>query len=97
MIRTLFASVALIGMVLVVHPSPLAAQTSPSTPAAEQPKAPTTAKGRMMGSRATAKKPAMARKTMPGHRLDNIADRLNTCQKRPQAERQSCMEQATRP
>lgn len=31
-----------------------------------------------------------------GHNMDNIADQLNACQAKPQAERQGCMDQATR-
>jgi hypothetical protein len=30
-----------------------------------------------------------------GHKLDNIADKLNACGGRPAAERQACMDQAT--
>jgi hypothetical protein len=30
-----------------------------------------------------------------GHKLDNIADKLNACATRPTSERQSCIDQAT--
>lgn len=31
-----------------------------------------------------------------GHKLDNIADKLNACQMKPQADRQACIDDATR-
>lgn len=31
-----------------------------------------------------------------GHKLDNIADKLNACEMKPEAERQSCISDATR-
>ncbi len=37
-----------------------------------------------------------SKQTAQGHEKDNIADQLNACQSRPQAERQSCIDQATR-
>jgi hypothetical protein len=38
----------------------------------------------------------MNKQTAQGHKLDNIADKLNVCGGRPPAERQSCMDEATR-
>jgi hypothetical protein len=37
-----------------------------------------------------------SRQTAQGHNMDNIADQLNACQAKPQAERQACVDQATR-
>ena len=31
-----------------------------------------------------------------GHKMDNIADKLNACEMKPQSERQSCINDATR-
>jgi len=36
------------------------------------------------------------KQTAQGHAKDNIADQLNACEVKPQAERQSCIDQATR-
>jgi hypothetical protein len=36
-----------------------------------------------------------SRASAQGHKLDNIADRLNACQAQPEAQRQSCMSSAT--
>jgi hypothetical protein len=38
----------------------------------------------------------MNKQSAEGHKMDNIADQLNACQAKPQAERQSCIDQATR-
>jgi hypothetical protein len=38
----------------------------------------------------------MNKQTAQGHKLDNIADKLNACGALPAAERQSCIDQATR-
>jgi len=36
------------------------------------------------------------KQTAQGHSMDNIADQLNACETKPQAERQSCIDAATR-
>jgi len=37
-----------------------------------------------------------SKQTAQGHSKDNIADQLNACETKPQAERQSCIDAATR-
>lgn len=37
-----------------------------------------------------------SKQSAQGHQKDNIADQLNACQAKPQAERQACVDQATR-
>ncbi|HEX9463655.1 MAG TPA: hypothetical protein VGB82_13745 [Alphaproteobacteria bacterium] len=39
---------------------------------------------------------ARAKQSAQGHDKDNIADQLNACQAKPQADRQACIDQATR-
>lgn len=64
-------------------------QTAPATPM-NTPMKKSTHKGAM---------PRSSGKTMSskeGHKLDNIADKLNACETMPQAQRQSCIDDATR-
>ncbi len=42
----------------------------------------------------TKKSMGKSKKSMEGHKMDNIADKLNACQAMPQADRQSCMSKA---
>jgi hypothetical protein len=83
MLRHLFTSLALVGFVLAVQPHPAAAQNSSSS---------TTAQHKPMAKRGHMMKPGMAK---PGHQMDNVADKLNACQAKPQGERQSCMNAVT--
>jgi hypothetical protein len=92
MIRYHLMAAAVSGLVLAAQPGPAAAQ---SAPAATQPKSSMTG-GPMMGGQQSAKKPMM-RSTKKGHRMNDVADRLNACQRHEPAHRQSCMEQAARP
>ena len=85
MIRHVFAATALLGLVLAAYPSPAAAQMSGSTATTQQHKP-----AKAMGHRGS-----MSKKMGPGHRMDNIADKLNACQQKAQAERKMCMDQAT--
>jgi len=84
MIRHLFAATALLGLILAAQPTPAAAQTSGSTATTQHKPA-----------KAMAHHGAMSKKMGPGHRMDNIADKLNACQQKAQAERKMCMDQAT--
>ena len=92
MVRYFLACAAVLGLLLAGGIGPVAAQTS-TAPATEQPKAKPAAK-KMEMHQGMVKSSKMPMKE--GHRLDNVADKLNGCQARPQNERQRCMDEATK-
>ena len=86
MIRYAIAAAALFGFVLALQPGAASAQASGSTTATQhKPMKPMSHGG------------GMKQMGKPGHSMDNIADKLNACQAKPEADRKSCMDQATKP
>ena len=82
LVKTLIASAALVGLMAG------GAVTTPAFAQASQP-----AKKSMPMKKGSAMHKGMARE---GHKMDTIADKLNACQAKPAADRQSCMDSATR-
>ncbi|HTY69682.1 MAG TPA: hypothetical protein VMH36_23710 [Alphaproteobacteria bacterium] len=87
LVRTLIASAALVGLVATgaVTTTAFAQDSQPAK------KAMPMKKGSAMHSEMH--KGGMAKE---GHKMDHVADKLNACQAKPAAERQSCMDSATK-
>ncbi len=81
LVRTLIASAAVAGLML----------TGAVTTTAF-------AQGQPMKKSMPMKKGSAMHKSMAkeGHKMDNIADKLNACQSKPASDRQSCMDAATK-
>jgi hypothetical protein len=88
LVRTLIATVALVGLTMTGMVTTVAFAQSSGTQ-----------------TMAPAKKPMMMKKEMhkgsakmakEGHKMDNIADKLNACEMQPTDQRQSCINSATR-
>ncbi len=90
LVKTLIASAALVGL--------MATGAAPTTAFAQDnqaKKSMSMKKGSAMHSEmhSSMHKGGMAKE---GHKMDHVADKLNACQAKPAAERQSCMDSATK-
>jgi hypothetical protein len=87
----MIAAVA-IGFLVAVQPAPSHAQTSSTTTMQKKPAAKKPAAKKKMATKSKS-----GSKTMKsGHKMDNVADKLNACQSKAMADRQSCMDMATK-
>ncbi len=88
LVRTLIASAALVGLMATgaVTTTALAQDSQPAK------KSMPMKKGSAM-QHSEMHKGGMAKE---GHKMDHMADKLNACQAKPAAERQSCMDSATK-
>lgn len=95
---------AMVGSAAAQTTAPAAAPAAPA-PAAK-PMAKPMAKKAMPMKKAAAKKmpmhkaaaktPMKMKMSKEGHKMDNIADKLNACEMKPTADRQSCISDATK-
>ena len=91
--RHVIAAAAVVGLMMTgAMASSALAQTNGAQPAQSAPAKPMKKsmpmhKGAMHGKKMSSKE---------GHKLDSIADKLNACEMQPQAQRQSCINDATR-
>jgi hypothetical protein len=91
MMRQVLVSTAIAGLLVLMEPGLVAAQTS--TAPAAQPQKTTAAKPMKKATH----KPMAKKASMGGHHsMDNIADKLNACQAKAMSDRQSCMDAATK-
>lgn len=108
-VRHLIAAAALVGLMTTgaMIGSAAAQTTAPAAaPAAPAPAAKPMAKKAMPMKKAAAKKmpmhkaaaktPMKMKMSKEGHKMDNIADKLNACEMKPTADRQSCISDATK-
>jgi hypothetical protein len=106
--RHLIAAAALVGLMTTgAMVGSAAAQTTapaaaPAAPAAK-PAAKPMAKKAMPMKKAAAKKAPMhkaggmkMKMSKEGHKMDNVADKLNACETKPAADRSSCISDATK-
>ncbi|HTP81630.1 MAG TPA: hypothetical protein VMQ11_01730 [Alphaproteobacteria bacterium] len=92
LIRTLIAAAAVVGLMSTGAVTTTAfAQTSQPANTSMPMKSMPMKKGSAMHS--GMHKGGMAKE---GHKMDHVADKLNACQAKPAAERQSCMDSATK-
>lgn len=90
---------AMVGTAAAQTTAPAAAPAKPAAePMAKKPMAKKAMPMKMPMKKAAAKKGAMHHMKMSkeGHKMDNIADKLNACEMKPTADRQSCISDATK-
>lgn len=90
LVRTVIAAAALVGLMATGAVTTSAfAQAAGATTAASAKKAP-------MKPMKKAMHKSSAKSAKAGHKMDNVADKLNACETKAAADRQSCINDATR-